>query len=319
MKYEAFNAWVSNNFGTRVELFVQALDMSPSSKGYIQGAISEFELKKQLEEMGYIVERIKEKPSGGNDEKKAGYKGDFLIHKDNEPYYVIECKGIKTNAEFRQAEKTENFTKILSREKAISFLKNYIKIDRKKIYETGLRAYNKKKKNWEKNNPGKEYPKFTWNINTPGPDSPDLTAYFNSEAEIENYVNSLPDSAFTEEAFRNGSGVYKMIQTHKPSKREDPETGIKIAAPLKSDFSLLAVDLFQRIGIHKFVFVNPDVISSSPANPNHLYQNYLIDIIIPGIKDDLEIRYPWYEEIDKCIRETNPRTVDYDISQLDHR
>ena len=132
MKYESFEEWVLNNFGTNIEEFVQSLDMSPSSKGYIQGAISEFELKKQLENVGYVVERIKEKPSGGNDEKKVGYKGDFLIHKENEPYYVIECKGIKTNAEFRQAEETENFVKILSRKKAISFLKKYININKKR-------------------------------------------------------------------------------------------------------------------------------------------------------------------------------------------
>ncbi len=319
MKYEVFKEWVFNNFGTSIAEFVQLLDMSPSSKGYIQGAASELELKKQLETAGYTVERIKEKPAGGFDEKKPGYKGDFLIHKENGLYYVIECKGIKTNAEFRQAEETDYFTKVLSRKKAISFLKKYININKKRIYDTGLRAYNKRKKEWEKKNPGKEYPKFSWDINTPGPDSPDLTAYFTSELEIENYVNSLPDYAFTEEAFRNGSGAYKMIQTHKPSGRTDPETGIKIAAPLKSDFSLLAVDLFQRIGIHKFVFVNPDIISSSPENPNHLYQNYLIDIIIPGIKDNLDIKYPWYEEIDKCIKETNPRVVTYDESQLDHR
>ena len=72
-------------------------------------------------------------------------------------------------------------------------------------------------------------------------------------------------------------------------------------------------------GKHKFVFANPDTLSHSPTYPNHLYQNYIIDILIPGIKDTLSIVYPWYEDLQKCILETNPRTVTYDESQLDHR
>ncbi len=319
MEYSFLKKWIFDNFGTTVSEFVASLDMSPSSKGYIQGAISELELKKLLESLGYIVERIKEKPSGGNDEKKPGYKGDFLIHKENQPYYVVECKGIKTNAEFRTAEEVENFTKILPRNKAVNFLKKYINIDKEKRYNEGYKKYVKKKQKWEETNPGKNYPEFSWSHDIPGPDSPDLTSYFSNVNEIKKFINSQPDSRFTEEAFRNGTGIYKMLQTHKPSQRKDPETGYTIAAPLKSDFSLLAVDLFQRIGVHKFVFVNPDTISSSPDNPNHLYQNYLIDIIIPGIKDDLDIKFPWYEDINLCVEETKPRTVDYDISQLDHR
>lgn len=319
MNYDTFRQWVFDNFGTTVDDFVTLLNMSPSSKGYIQGAASELLLKRQLEDAGYTVERIKEKPAGGYDEKKPGYKGDFLIHKENEPYYVVECKGIKTNAEFRAADETEEYTKVLPRSKAINFLKKYININKEDIYNKGLRAYNKAKEKWEAANPGSVYPAFSWSRETPGPDSPDLSPYFSSLAEIRAFINEAPDEVFTEDAFRNGRGIYKMIQTHKPSTRKDPETGCEIAAPLKSDFSLLAVDLFQRIGEHKFVFVNPDTISSSPGYPNHLYQNYLIDIIIPGIKDRLEIKYPWFEDIDSCIHATNPRSVDYDETQLDHR
>lgn len=319
MTYVAFEKWVFDNFGTTVDEFVELLDMSPSSKGYIQGAASELELKKHLESLGYTVERIKEKPAGGFDEKKVGYKGDFLIHKQNQPYYVVECKGIKTNAEFRAAEETEDFTKILPRNKAVNFLKKYINIDKEKIYNKGYKKYCQKKQKWEEKHPNMKYPEFSWRRDIPGPDSPDLTSYFSNVHKIKEFIYAQPDSNFTEDAFRKGVGVYKMLQTHKPSRRIDPYTGYEIAAPLKSDFSLLAVDLFQRIGVHKFVFVNPDVISSSPEYPNHLYQNYLIDIIIPGIKDNLDIKFPWYENIDLCIKETKPCEVNYDISQLDHR
>lgn len=39
--------------------------------------------------MGYEVLRIKEKPAGGFDEKKVGYKGDFLIKKKGKSEYLL--------------------------------------------------------------------------------------------------------------------------------------------------------------------------------------------------------------------------------------
>ncbi len=310
--------WIDNNFSTDPQTFMDVLDMSPSSKGYIHGAVSELELKKLLEANGYIVERIKEKPSGGFDEKKIGYKGDFLIHKEGHEYYVVECKGLKTNAEFRSAATGEEHLKRLSRKDAISFLSKYINVDKEKIYKKGLKAYNKIKTIWESKNPGKTYPPFTWTKANPGPDSVDLSKYFANKQEIVNFVNSCDEDKFDESSFRRKNGIYKVLQTHKPSARLDETTGYKIAAPLKSDFSILAVDLYQRIGEHKFVFMNPDTISSSPKYPNHLYQNYIIDVIIPGIKDELIISAPWYENIDECIT-TKPKTVQRDESQLDYR
>lgn len=314
-KYEK---WAQEKFGTSLDTLIKGLEMSPSSEGYIQGAISELEFAAYLQGKGYKVFRIKEKPAGGFDEKKPGYKGDFLVLIDNK-YYVIECKGIKTNAEFRGGDSDSSFEKNITRKQAISFLKKFINIDKDKIYKDGLKRYQVKKLDWEQKNPGKTYPAFHWSKKCPGPDSPDLTTYFPTEKDIKKYVENLSDDKFSEESFRAKKGVYVVLQTHKPSKRLDPITQEEIAAPLISDFSILAVDLFQRIGKHKFVFANPDALSHSPTYPNHLYQNYIIDVLIPGIKDSLSIVYPWYEDLQKCILETNPRTVTYDESQLDHR
>ena len=82
---------------------------------------------------------------------------------------------------------------------------------------------------------------------------------------------------------------------------------------------MMAVDLFQRTGKHEFVFMNPDCISHSPTSPNHLYQNYIIDVLIPGVKDELDIKHPWYRNIDDCINKTNPKKVEYDATQIDYR
>ncbi len=314
-----FEKWCMDKFSTDPSTLIQVLEMSPSSQGYIHGAVSELELMNYLEDCGYKVYRIKEKPSGGFDEKKVGYKGDFLIQDKNGLYYVVECKGIKTNAEFRSGDTDDEFAKSITREQAINFLKKYINIDKQKIWQKGYKAYCKMKDEWEIKNPGKTYPPFRWKVETAGPDSADLTSVFPTLRDIQEYVYSLDENKFTEQAFRHKEGVYVVMQTHKPSGRTDPETGEHIAAPLVSDFSILAVDLYQRLGKHKFVFVNPDTISHSPDHPGHLYQNYIIDIIVPGRKDNLTIRYPWFEDIKECIKKTSPRTVEYDESQLDHR
>lgn len=311
-------SWVLKRFGTDTSSLIKVLEMSPSSQGYIQGAVSELKLFDYLTECGYDVYRIKEKPAGGFDEKKEGYKGDFLIRVDN-AYYVVECKGIKTNAEFRSGDTDAEYEKHITRQQAVSFLKKYINIDRVAIYQKGLKKYLKKKTKWEKKNPGRTYPEFRWDLNCPGPDSPDLTNVFPNVNAVKEYVNSLDDYRFSETAFREGRGAYVVIQTHKPSKRLDPETNETIAAPLISDFSILAVDLFLRTGKHEFVFVNPNTISHSPDHPNHLYQNYIIDILIPGKKEDLNIIYPWYTDVRECIKQTKPKSVGFDDSQLDHR
>lgn len=82
---------------------------------------------------------------------------------------------------------------------------------------------------------------------------------------------------------------------------------------------MMAVDLFQRTGKHEFVFMNSDCISHSPTSPHHLYQNYVIDVLIPGVKDEVNIRHPWYKSIDECIKKTNPKKVKYDPTQIDYR
>lgn len=313
--------WLQTQFNVNPEKIIEALKLSPSAQGYIHGALSEILLTEYLKSKDYEVNRIKEKPSGGFDEKRAGYKGDFLVRKkDDDKYYVIECKGLKTNAEFRSAETDDdNHMKKLSKEKAFNSLKRFLNPNKEKIYQSGLKRYLTLKKKWEENNPGKTFLEFKWNKDYPGPDNADITQYFNDEKELKKFIFDSEEELLTEKAFRDKKALFKILQTHEPSDRTDLETGIKQAAPLVSDFSMMAVDLFQRTGKHEFVFMNSDIISHSPTSPNHLYQNYIIDVIIPGVKDSLNIRKPWYDDVDKCISETNPKTVEYDASQIDYR
>ncbi len=322
--YNSLNScadWLIKQYQVDIPLIIEALQKSPSAQGYIHGALSELLLIDYLTKKDYEVFRIKEKPAGGFDEKKPGYKGDFLIKKANTTkYYVVECKGLKTNSEFRGAETDEDdHIKKLTRKQAYNLIVKYINIDKNAIYDKGYNRYCKKKETWEKNHPGKEFPAFRWSHDFPGPDSVDLSPYFSNKKEIKELVYNCDESLLYETSFRENKGLYRILQTHEPSTRTDNTTGIKSAAPLVTDFSMMAVDLFQRTGRHEFVFMNPDEIAHSPDSPNHLYQNYTIDIIIPGIKDSIVISRPWYRDIDDCINTTSPRTVKYDESQLDYR
>lgn len=320
MKDTELTNWIDENFQVNSKIFLKALKMNHSAQGYIHGAISELMLAEYLTKKDFDVKRIKEKPSGGFDEKKVGYKGDFLINKKgSKKYYIVECKGLKSNAEFRAAKTDEEHKKTLPVGKAFNFLKKYYAPNLDKIYLSGENIYTRAKEKWEKVHKNKKFPPFRWDKNYPGPDSVDLSNYFSSLEDLKRFVYKCDKTLLTEENFRDKKGLYNVLQTHKPSKREDPETGISMAAPLVSDFSILAVDLFLRTGKHEFVFVNPETISHSPGSPNHLYQNYIIDILIPGRKEEIDITYPWFKDISACIKQTNPKTVKYDESQLDFR
>ncbi len=313
--------WIKSKFDVDLDTIIHALKLSPSAQGYIHGALSEILLIDYLRKNNYNVQRIKEKPSGGYDEKRMGYKGDFIINKNgSDKYFVVECKGLKTNSEFRIAKTSkDDHMKYLTKNQAYNTLKSFIDIDKKSIYEKGLNTYLKAKEIWENSNSGKIFPDFNWSIENPGPNNVDLNKYFSNTDNLREFIDNADMELLSEKAFRNNRGLYKILQTHEPSNRTDTETNIHQAAPLASDFSIMAVDLFQRTHEHKFVFMNPDCISHSPTSPNHLYQNYIIDIIIPSIKDELTISHPWYEDINECIEKTTPKTVEYDETQIDYR
>ncbi|NJK84592.1 MAG: hypothetical protein HC912_13205 [Saprospiraceae bacterium] len=109
------------------------------------------------------------------------------------------------------------------------------------------------------------------------------------------------------------------MKTHQPSKRTGEITQINQAAPLVKDFNIMAVDLFLRTGKHEFAFMNSEKISHSPTSPEHLYQNYTIDVLIKDEKPQPIFTPPWYNDLEKLIRETNPTSLEMDESQLDTR
>ena len=313
---DSLDEYLQNSFNIDRNILLDALKNSPSAQGYIHGAVGEEIFKIYAEKNSFKVFRIKEKPEGGFRAKTV--YGDFYIRKDDyeeDKAIVVECKGLKTNVEFFRNGWT-------SKEKVIKKLKDYCfpPIDAKeKTYNKGKKTYDKTKIKWETKNPGKTFPPFRWNREHPGSDNTDLSDIWENEDNLKNWINSQSDELFKRKSYETLEGIVKVLMTHKPSQRIAPISGIKQATPLVSDFDILSVDLFLRTGKHELVFMNPKTISHSPSSPEHLYQNYIIDILIKNKKEEPKIHHPWYRDLQECIDQTNPVPKKIDDSQLDNR
>lgn len=313
----ALNEYIKKKFGIDETEFLEVLKMSPGAEGYLLGSLGELLFKKYAESKGYEVLRIKEKPEGGYNAKSDDARGDFYIRKKGsteDKWLVIECKGVKSNSE-----KRSGLTKLSS---CLTILTKH-SIDRashvKSIYESGKRAYNTTKEEWGEDNEG-PFPEFRWNMDNPGSGVPDLTGVWKDKDEIKKWLESFESSRFHEDAFWNLTAPIRLLQTHMPSARIDPETNIKSTGPLVTEFNILCIDLFLKTGKHELVFVNSLQLNHQAKSPNHLQQNYTIDILTAkeGYKRHTLLK-PWYDDLDKCIEETSPPYRKLDESQLDRR
>ena len=96
--FEKITRFVEQAFKTTLEIFLEALKLSPNAQGYVSGSITELLLKKKLEEeYGFEVKRIREKWEG---KKHPHHHGDYYFRKPASSFwYVIESKGVKSNSE----------------------------------------------------------------------------------------------------------------------------------------------------------------------------------------------------------------------------
>lgn len=312
-----FDDFAQNRFGIDGATLLEIMKNSHGAEGYLFGAIGEQLFKQYAEDKGYEVLRIKEKPDGGYDAKSDDARGDFYIRKKGnkkDEWFVIECKSVKSNAE-KRANLTKRSSCLTMLEKHSIKRKEHIK----SIYTSGLSAYNSAKEIWDAKHKRQPFPKFRWSTANPGPGIPDLSELWNSKVEIENWLKSFDDTLFSEEAYWDLKAPIRLIQTHMPSTRID-EMGIKSTGPLVSEFNILCLDLFLRTGKHEFVFVNSQDLNHQAKSPNHLQQNYTIDILTA--KDDFKrhkLLEPWYDDLDTCIKESKPKPRKLDESQLDYR
>lgn len=314
---EELGIYIKKKFGIDEKRFLDLLRRSPSAEGYILGNLAEDIFKEYAESKGFEVLRIKEKPEGGNNAKSDDARGDFYIRKigsTEDKWLVVECKGVKSNAEKRCG-----LTKISS---CLTLLTKH-SVERTKhlesIYKSGKSAYEKAKLIWEKNNEG-IFPILKWSESNPGAGVPNLTGIWKNKEEIENWLKTFDEKDFSENAYWDLTAPIRVLQTHMPSTRIDSETEIKSTGPLVSEFNILCVDLFLKTGKHEFVFANSEQLNHQGKSPNHLQQNYTIDILTA--KDNFQrhpLLKPWYDDLEKCVEETKPKHRKLDASQLDGR
>lgn len=314
---ELLKKYIQRKFGIDEKKFLEVLIKSPGAEGYILGNLTEELFREYAISKGYEVLRIKEKPEGGNNAKSEDARGDFYIRKigsKEDKWLVVECKGVKSNAE-----KRSGLTKISS---CLNLLNKHA-IEREKhiesIYKSGYKNYLKVAEKWEKENNGK-FPKFRWNKENPGAGIPDLTNLWKTKEEIFHWLGTFEEKDLSEDAFWDLKAPIRLLQTHMPSSRIDEKTKIKSTGPLVSEFNILCVDLFLKTGKHELVFVNSADLNHQAKSPNHLQQNYTIDILTAkdGFKRHKLLK-PWYDDLDLCIQETKPKFRKLDKSQLDNR
>ena len=312
---ETLNEFINRKFGVDEKTFLEILKISPGAEGYLLGSLGEQLFKQYAESKGYEVKRIKEKPDGGYDAKSDDARGDFYIRKKGntkDEWWVVECKRVKSNAEKRSG--------LTDKNKCLSFLKKH-SVERTKhinsIYQSGLKNYTSACNLWESSHKGEPFPKFKWSKENPGAGIPDLTELWKTSDDIKNWLVPFEGVCFTEDAYWNLKAPIRLIQTHMPSSRVD-ELGIKSTGPLVTEFNIICLDLFLRTGKHEFV--NSQNLNPQAKSPNHLQQNYTIDVLTA--KDNFKrhkLLKPLYEDLDSCINETNPKPRKLDETQLDNR
>lgn len=309
--------YIEQKFGIDEKKFLEVIRISPGAEGYLLGSLGEQLFKEHAENLGYEVLRIKEKPEGGYNAKSDDARGDFYIRKkgtDKDEWLVVECKGVKSNSE-----KRANLT---SRASCYNLLKKY-SLERDKqianILKSGKAAYAKSKKSWENRNKDVDYGNFQWQEENPGAGIPDLRGLWKDNVELKEWLENFNEEDFSENSYWDLKSPIRLIQTHMPSTRVD-HLGIKSTGPLVSEFNILCLDLFLRTGKHEFVFANSKELNHQAKSPNHLQQNYTIDILVA--KDGFarhKMLKPWYDNLDKCIKISKPIPRNLDLTQLDKR
>lgn len=298
---EKLTQFIKSVFKTTLEIFLDALKLSPNAQGYIAGSITELLLKKILEEE-YVceVKRIREKWEG---KKHPHHHGDFYFKTQNsEKWYVIEGKGVKSNSEKWHG--LYNYTS----------LKKFLIVHSEKIpwIVIGTSAEDQVER-WILDN----LPKFQ------GEYSANLYSY----EEVQRYLQNPP---------KRETKKYEDMRKLKNLTRDEVDqliaerlkyvmekvmvldthfvagvSGVsmrKQATPRVDEFNVVAIDIFLRWPEHKFLFANPKLLEPSRSDPNHLQQNYVMGFVFSGVNGEKKLHTTdeWYDDFREVYDTLNP-------------
>jgi hypothetical protein len=312
--FEKLTRFVKEVFKTNLEIFLEALQLSPNAQGYVSGSITELLLKKKLEDdYGFEVKRIREKWEG---RKHPNHHGDFYFRKINSPWFVLESKGVKSNSEKWHSLYNYGDLKrfLLSHADKIAW------IDQRSEIEPQVIAWL-----------NKNLPKFQNEYKT--------TLYHFEE--IQKYILNLPKretiksaaisalrefkreqiSSMINERLKYVQSKLRVLETHFVSGVSGASQRTQ-ATPRKDEFNAISVDIFLKYSEHKFLFANPKHLKSSGSDPNHIQQNYVIGFIFTEDTDNdiLSITEDWYEDLNEVYETFNDiDAVKEEEMQIDSR
>ncbi|HEX8198604.1 MAG TPA: hypothetical protein VF571_20590 [Pyrinomonadaceae bacterium] len=296
---ERLTRFVAEVFKTNLEIFLEALKLSPNAQGYVSGSITELLLKKKLQEdYGFEVKRIREKWEG---RKHPNHHGDFYFRKPtNSLWYVLESKGVKSNS--------EKWNKLYNYDQLKSFLILHADkidwIDKEENVEPQVVS-------WLSEN----LPKFQDEYNETIYNFEDVKKYKHPKKENakSKAILSLQDVArekigeMISERLNYLESKLKVLETHfvagksKSNEREQ-------ATPRINEFNIISVDIFLKYNEHQFFFANPKRLESSRKYPKHLRQNYIIGFVFFDADDrgTLNLSKDWCNDLNEIYETLNP-------------
>lgn len=295
--------YIKAKFAVGEDIFLQALRLSPNARGYISGAISEFLLRDFITSSGYEIMRIKEKWEGN---KHPNHHGDFYVRKTGaKDWFVLESKGVKSNS--------EKWHKLFNKDNLASFLVKNIKHTPFKSERDIVRFINENLKLFEK-----EFGRNFYTLN-------DVRKYKEStrttqKAADMKLLRGLSPSELKKALNKRLAYVARFIrvlETHLVSGGSKKSARTQ-ATPRSDEFHVLSLDLYLRTGKHQFIFANPKRLPPSDSDRNHLQQNYIVDILVRGLKDEPNPVSPWTTNFDEVFATLKNPVREKDM-QVDER
>ena len=306
--------FVTKTFKTTLDVFLDAIKMSPNAQGYVNGSITELLLKQHLEKFNFEAKRIKEKWEG---EKHSNHKGDLYFKKNGtNNWYVLESKGVKSNTE--DWNKLYNYNTLknffINNSEIISWINQEENIENQVInwIEVNLPEFTKEGRYsipLYKFNEIQKYV-FTERKSAKREIMANLIAYTRDEINV-----------MIEERIKYLQTKVRVLDTHLvsgTSKSNDREQN----TPRKDEFNILSVDIALRYTEHKFYFTNPKNLDSSTSNEFHLQQNYIMGFIFTNANGEIKIDLTddWYENFDDAFNTLSPNdSINENEMQIDNR
>ena len=307
---DKFTLFIEQVFKTTLDIFFQALRMSPNAQGYVGGSITEILVMKKLKEHNLTVCRIREKWEGS---KHKNHRGDFYFQYKKK-WYVIEAKGIKSNSEI--------WHKLYNKKNLIDFL---IKHSNLLPWVNNCSTIEDQIEKWLKNNLPHFYGKYSTNIYSfdevqryivNGRKTKKAKAILKLKNKSQDEINTLINKRV-----QYVRSKISVLETHFVSGTTRGGER-RQATPRFDEFNLLAVDIYLRYPKHYFLFTTPNNLPASEQDNSHLKQNYIIGFVITNNKDNISLSLDeeWNHNLNTVLKDLNPKnSVKEKDMQIDSR